>query len=296
VTSGEWGGACSPLATTHSPLVEVRGLVVRRGRRVILELPELAVRRGELLAVIGPNGAGKSTLATVLALLERPSEGELWFDGKPVDWRRDGLGTRRRLAMVFQEPLLFDTSVFENVATGLRLRGVHGPEVRSRAELWLERLNIAHLAPRAARTLSGGEAQRTSLARALVLDPELLLLDEPFGALDPPTRGDLIADLLPLLRRQATTTLLVTHDHDEAIELGDRLAVLLGGRLAQLDRPEHILEQPADPAVAAFVRPRGVRRTRDRDRGCERSATSGRDCQPGQPGHDARARGSDLTG
>ncbi len=238
-------------------LLEVRGLVARRGSRVVLEVPELAVRRGELLAVIGPNGAGKSTLAGVLALLEKPERGELRGDGRPVSWR-DGLATRRRLAMVFQEPLLFDTSVFENVAAGLRLRGVRGAELRARVDAWLARLRIGHLARRSARALSGGEARRASLARALVLEPELLLLDEPFAALDPPTREDLIADLAPLLRERGTTTILVTHDHEEAFRLGDRVAVLLDGRIAQIDTSERLLQQATTPAVAAFLRPRGL--------------------------------------
>jgi tungstate transport system ATP-binding protein len=143
------------------------------------------------------------------------------------------------------------------VAAGLKLRGVPGGERRPRVEEWLGRLRISHLAKRSARTLSGGEAQRTSLARALVLRPELLLLDEPFASLDPPTRQDLLADLMPLLREQQTTTILVTHDHDEALSLGDRVAVMLEGKIAQLDCPEAVLERPTGAAVAAFMRPRG---------------------------------------
>ena len=214
-------------------LVAVRDLVVRRGGRVVLQVPELRLGRGELLAVIGPNGAGKSTLATVLALIERPERGELWFDGRAVDWRRDGLATRRRLAMVFQEPLLFDTSVFENVAAGLRLRGIGRDALRARVEVWMERFGIAHLAQRAARTLSGGEAQRTSLARALVLEPELLLLDEPFAALDAITREELQRDLLRMRKEAGNTVLFVTHDITEAVYLADRVDVVEGGRIAQ---------------------------------------------------------------
>ena len=238
------------------PHVQVTDLVVRRGGRVVLELDALDLRRGEILVLVGPNGAGKSTLVTALALLERPAAGTIALDGTPIDWRRGLLAARRRLAIVFQEPLLFDTTVSENVATGLKLRGVPKRERRPRVERWLSRLGIAHLAGRQARTLSGGEAQRTSLARALVLEPELLLLDEPFAALDAPTREALADDLLPLLRETTTTTVMVTHDRDEALEIGDRLGVILDGRLVQVDRPERIVAAPANEAVAAFFRRR----------------------------------------
>ena len=239
-----------------TPHVEVRGLVVRRSGRVVLDVDGLELRRGEILALVGPNGAGKSTLVTALALLERPAAGTILLDGEQVDWRRGLLAARRRLAIVFQEPLLFDTTVADNVATGLKLRGISGREREPLVARWLDRLGIAHLARRQARTLSGGEAQRTSLARALVLAPELLLLDEPFAALDAPTREALTDDLLPLLRETATTTVLVTHDRDEALEMGDRIGVILDGRLVQVDRPEAVLAAPANEAVAAFFRRR----------------------------------------
>jgi tungstate transport system ATP-binding protein len=251
--------APAPLAedrSSETPHVLVNGLMVRRGGRVVLEVDELQLWRGEILALVGPNGAGKSTLVTALALLERPAAGTIQLDGRAVDWQRGLLAARRRLAIVFQEPLLFDTTVFENVATGLKLRGVRRWDRTPRVERWLERLGITHLAGRQARTLSGGEAQRTSLARALVLEPELLLLDEPFAALDGPTREALADDLLPLLRDSATTTVLVTHDRDEALEIGDRLAIVLDGRLVQADRPDRIISQPASEGVAAFFRRR----------------------------------------
>jgi tungstate transport system ATP-binding protein len=242
--------------TAGIPYLRVSDLAVRRGGRVVLEVEALELPRGEILALIGPNGAGKSTLVTTLALLERPVSGTIVLNGTPVDWRRGLLAARRRQAIVFQEPLLFDTTVAENVASGLKLRGVPAAERTARVELWLRRLGIAHLAGRQARTLSGGEAQRTSLARALVLEPELLLLDEPFAALDAPTREALADDLLPLLRETATTTVLVTHDRDEALVMGDRLGVILAGRLVQVDRPERVLAAPASDAVAAFFRRR----------------------------------------
>jgi tungstate transport system ATP-binding protein len=155
--------------------------------------------------------------------------------------------------MVFQEPLLFDTTVFENVASGLRLRGVAREEIGQRVGESLARFRIGHLADRSARTLSGGEAQRTSLARAMAVAPEILLLDEPFAALDPRSREELLEDLARTLRETGATTVFVTHDRTEAQRLADRIAVIEGGRLRQVGSVEEVLRRPADTTVAAFV-------------------------------------------
>lgn len=229
----------------------LRDVAVNRGRRRVLDVPALEVLRGELLALVGPNGAGKSTLVQVAALLERPANGEVLFDGERVG--RNVLPYRRRMAVVFQEPLLLDTSVENNVKAGLSLRGVSRAEQRRRAGIWLERFGIAHLARRSARTLSGGEAQRTSLARALVLEPEVLILDEPFAALDAPTRAALIDDLDDILGASRITTVFVTHDRSEALRLGDRVAVLMEGRVRQAGTPSEVFAAPADEDVATFV-------------------------------------------
>ena len=133
--------------------------------------------------------------------------------------------------MVFQEPLLFDTTVFENVASGLRIRGMKGPQIREIVNENLERFGILHLFHRSARKISGGEAQRVALARAFATRPEVLLLDEPFASLDPPTRESLLVDLESILRETKTTTLLATHDRMEALRLSDRIAVMNMGRI-----------------------------------------------------------------
>ena len=229
----------------------LRDVVVERGGRPILTVTSLEVFPGELLAVVGPNGAGKSTLLHTMALLENPTRGQPLFDGQPL--KGGFLAYRRRMAMVFQEPLLLDTSVEANVRSGLSLRGVSRGEQKRRAGLWLERFGIAHLAPRSARTLSGGEAQRASLARALVLEPEVLLLDEPFAALDTPSRDGLIDDLESALAATNTATVFVTHDRAEALRLGDRLAVLIDGRVRQVGTPQEVFSTPVDEEVAEFV-------------------------------------------
>ena len=221
----------SALSTRHSPLVALRGVRVQRGGQTLLDVPTLDVWPREVLAVVGPNGAGKSTLLQVMALLLAPDAGEVRFGGAVVHARRNPVPVRRRLAVVFQEPLLFDTTVFENVASGLRLRGIGRATVRERVEAWLARLGIAHLAGRPARTLSAGEARRSSLARALVLEPELLLLDEPFSALDYLTRQALLSELPGLLAAARTTTVLVTHDPTEAQALAHRAVALDAGQV-----------------------------------------------------------------
>jgi len=235
-----------------SSLLAVRGLRVAREGQRVLEIEHLAVCEGEVLAIIGPNGAGKSTLLLVLSRLLKPEHGEMRFRGHLLE-AGDDLAYRRRIALVLQEPLLLDRSVFDNVAAGLRFRGLPRPEVARRVDKWLARLGIAHLGARAARSLSGGEAQRVSLARAFALQPDILLLDEPFSALDSPTRARLLEDLKTLLAVTAMTTVFVTHDLDEALLLGDRVAVLLDGRLRQVGPPEQVFSAPADSEVAAFV-------------------------------------------
>ena len=231
--------------------IEVRDLEVARGGRVVLRLSSFGAPRGRVTAVIGPNGSGKSTLLAALQLLVKPRRGELRLDGALM-WD-DPLGTRRRMASVFQEALLLNMSVRKNLETALRLHKVPRKQRRARAMRWLERFGVEGLAERQAQALSGGEAQRVSLARAFALEPSVLLLDEPFSALDAPTRAGLIDDFASIVRETGVTTLLVTHDRDEALRLADHVALLIGGRLRQAGPPETVFSAPADSEVADFV-------------------------------------------
>jgi tungstate transport system ATP-binding protein len=228
------------------------GVEVRYGAVPALSVDALDVRDAEILAVIGPNGSGKSTLLRVLGLLERPTRGEVRVRGRVVD-ARSALAERRRMAVVFQQPLLADTTVAANAALGLRFRGVPAATRTAQSMRWLERLGVAALAGRPARALSGGEAQRVALARALAVDPSVLLLDEPFTALDEPTRATLLTDLAEILRSERVTTVIVTHDRGEARALADRVAVLVGGRLEQVDTTARVFSAPVSEAVARFV-------------------------------------------
>jgi tungstate transport system ATP-binding protein len=221
-------------------IIEIHDLIVKRRGRQVLEVGELTVKKNEVLAIVGPNGAGKTTLLLALARLLRLERGEILFNGKPAYGEPD-LAYRRRLALVLQDPLLFDTSVYENVAAGLHFRRLPKKEIQPRVETWLERLGIAHLSKRRANEISGGEGQRVSLARALVLEPELLLLDEPFGALDPPTRARLLDDLGRILPESSTTTIFITHNLGEARRLAGRMVVIMDGRLQGTGTPEEML-------------------------------------------------------
>lgn len=212
---------------------------------------DLAVLDGEFLAIVGPSGSGKSTLLRVVAGLESPSGGTLWIGGS----RADGLAPRERdAAMVFQDPAPFPhLSVFENLAFGLRARSFPKAEIRPRVEETAALLGLADCLGRKPAALSGGQRQRVVLGRALARRPGLLLLDEPFSSLDAPLRASIRADLSDLHRRLGTTTLFVTHDQAEALALGDRVAVLDRGRLAQVGTPSEVHDRPASRAVGAFL-------------------------------------------
>jgi len=234
-------------------LLETRNLEVKRGGVTTLNVPSLSIQQGEILSIIGSNGAGKTTLLQALCYLLKPVRGELFFRGEKINSSHSALTYRRKLTMVFQEPLLFDTTVFENVASGLKIRGMGWEDVRRIATEQLDRFGIGHLSYRSARKISGGEAQRTSLARAFALQPEILFLDEPFASLDPPTRESLIEDLEGILRQTKTTTLFATHDRQEALRLSDRIAVMNNGKILQIGSPEEVMNRPVGEFVASFV-------------------------------------------
>jgi len=238
-------------------LIAIQNLLVKRGGKAVLYVDKLSIEQGEVLAVVGPNGAGKSTLLLSLSRLLKPETGEILFGGRRMKDESDTV-YRRRIALVMQEPLLFNTSVFENVAAGLKFRSVAREEIKRKVPLWLERLGVGHLSKRRAGQLSGGEAQRVSLARALALEPELLLLDEPFSALDPPTRTDILDDLGLLLAETSTTTVFVTHDLQEASQLSGRIAVVIGNRLRQVGQAGELFNSPADDEVARFLNHKSI--------------------------------------
>jgi ABC-type sugar transport system ATPase subunit len=237
---------------TESKIISIRDLIIQRNGRDALRVDSLDIRRGETLTVVGPNGAGKSTLLLVLARLLKPSHGDIIYQGKSIkQW--DELSYRRKISLVFQSPLLMDMTVEQNVWLGLKFRGIAREEIQERTEKWMKQLGVESLSKRRAGQLSGGEAQRVSLARAFVLEPELLLLDEPFAALDPPTHAKLLEDLSALLKENQRTAIFVTHNLNEAAKLSHRMAVMIGGVLRQVGTAKQIKTKPADETVKAFL-------------------------------------------
>lgn len=225
-----------------APLLELRDIEVQAGGRTILSVGRLELEAATTLAVLGPNGAGKSTLLRVAAALLPPTAGTVMLDGRPAS--RAAL--REVTAAVLQRPLLRRGSVRANVETAMRFRRLPRDVMRERADAWIDRLGLGPLAERGVQSLSGGEAQRVSIARALAIEPRLMLLDEPFSGLDAPTRGELLADLRDVLSSSQTAALLVTHDRDEAAALSDRLAILQAGELRQEGPIAAVIDNPAD--------------------------------------------------
>ncbi len=235
--------------------IEVRGLMRRYGGVAALDGVALAVGQGEFVALLGPSGSGKTTLLRSLAGLEFPDAGEVLIDGRDmaqVPARERGIG------FVFQNYALFrHMTVFENIAFGLRIRPRRQrpgrAEIARRVEELLALVRLPGLEARYPEQLSGGQRQRVALARALAIEPRVLLLDEPFGALDAKVRKELRLWLRGLHDRLGLTSLFVTHDQDEALELADRVAVMRDGRVVQFDTPEALLARPADAGVAGFL-------------------------------------------
>lgn len=239
-----------------SAFLTIEGIRHSYEGRQVLAVDGLELGEREILAVVGPNGSGKSTMLRIINMLEKPDAGEITFwNGVRLSAmsRQEKKGLSRQMAMIFQEPLLFKRSVRANIAYGLRMRGIPREEREGMVGEMLERLNISELSQRDAMTLSGGEAQKVTLGRAMVLQPRLLLMDEPLASLDVPARKSLRADISRLVREMGVTAVYVTHDYHEVLEIADRLAVLLDGRLQQVGKPTEVFGRPVSEAVAEFL-------------------------------------------
>ena len=234
-----------------TPAIELRDASRRFGPVVALDRVSLTIGRGEFFALLGPSGSGKTTCLRLIAGFDQPDSGSIWLDGVDVT---DVPPHRRNVNTVFQDYALFPhMSVIDNVAYGLRVRGVATVERRAKAEEMLELVQLRSFGDRRPAQLSGGQRQRIALARALINQPQVLLLDEPLGALDLKLREDMQSELKSLQQRLGITFVFVTHDQGEALSMADRVAVFSQGRIVQLDSPRDLYARPRTAFVADFV-------------------------------------------
>ncbi|BBL69011.1 ABC transporter ATP-binding protein [Methanoculleus chikugoensis] len=234
-------------------MIELKNVSKYFGDTRVLDGVTGKVNRGEIFAVIGPSGSGKSTLLRLIDLLDTPTGGAIRVNGTDIHAEQRNLSIRRMMGMVFQKPAVFNATVAENVAVGLRFRGASKSKIHTRIEEALDMVGLAGYGERRARTLSGGEMQRVALARAMVIEPEILLLDEPTANLDPVSVAT-IEDLAVRINRDLGTTIVFsTHDMYQGQRLAHRIGVLMNGMFAQVGTPREVFTLPASREVARFV-------------------------------------------
>jgi osmoprotectant transport system ATP-binding protein len=242
---------------SHSLPISFEGVTVHHDGVPTLDHVDLSIGAGELLVLVGPSGGGKSTLLKSVNRLVAPSSGTITIGDRDAA-SIPLLELRRMVGYCFQALGLFPhMTVAENVGIGLRISGATPTEIDKRVDELLERVKLPprDFRDRLPRTLSGGQAQRVAVARALATRPPVLLLDEPFGALDPETRASVQEELLALCADEGPTTVLVSHDLGEALKLGQRVAVLYGGKLLRVDSPAALVKDPGDPRIEALLAP-----------------------------------------
>jgi spermidine/putrescine ABC transporter ATP-binding subunit len=249
------GGSLAPPARAHGPSrpasLKLEKVTKRYGDVTALGNASLSIAPGEFVTLLGPSGCGKTTLLNLVAGFIEADQGEIDLDGRPIThvptWERE-------IGMVFQNYALFPhMTVADNVAYGLRMRRVAKAEIAERVAAALDMVRLEAMADRRPRQLSGGQQQRAALARALVIDPKILLLDEPLSALDKHLRASMQVELGELQRRLGVTAIFVTHDQSEALSLSDRVVVMADGVIRQIGTPRDIYNRPADRFVASFV-------------------------------------------
>ncbi len=236
-----------------APYLELRNISKNYGNKTILRGLNASFDEGDLVAIVGPSGIGKTTTLRIIDRLEKSDSGEIYMRGKPYS----DLSTKaiqKRIGMVFQNPVVFNASVFNNVAYSLRFRGVDEKEIKTRVVSILEKLKLDALSDRSALTLSGGEAQRVSLARSMVYSPELLLLDEPTANLDPHNVSIIEHALAKSNNEDKTTMVIVTHNIFQAKRIAKKVAFLLDGELIEFSSVDDFFNSPKDPRTASFVK------------------------------------------
>lgn len=232
-------------------LIRIEDLNMAFGEKEVLKDINLQILQGEIFALVGPSGAGKTTLLRIMDFFERPKKGNLKFNGMETSGI---VNIRRRMSLLFQTPAIFNRSVFENVAYGLKVRGIDKKIIEKKVSEALSIVGLSGLENQKAPTLSGGEAQRMAFARAIVYDPEILLLDEPTANLDPANVMK-IEDIIKWLREEKNTTiLLATHNIPQVRRLADRVGILINGELIEVNTKDAIFKDPKDKRSEAFLK------------------------------------------
>ncbi len=239
----------------QSELMRLQDLGKSFGNREVLKKINMSINEGEIFALMGPSGVGKTTFFRILNLLEKPSEGRLFFRGIELTGStiREKINARRSMSMLFQTPCVLNTTVFNNVAYGLVIRKVDNKTIRKKVINALSIVGLEGKEKQKARTLSGGEAQRMAFARAIVYDPDILLLDEPTSSLDPANVA-MIEEIIKRIRcERGTTIVIATHNIYQVKRIADRVGVLLNGELIEVNSIERIFEAPEDARTKAFI-------------------------------------------
>lgn len=245
------------MATTQEPLLELRNVSKRFGEATAVDNVSLTVHKGEVLTLLGPSGCGKTTTLRMIAGLERCSSGDIYYQGKLIDGG-DGKvyvpPNKRQMGMVFQSYAIWPhMNVFENVAYPLRIRKVKKQIIEEEVERVLDLVGLLHLKDRQSTQLSGGQQQRVALARSLVFNPNILLLDEPFSNLDVRLREQMRVEVRQIQKKTGISVVFVTHDQVEALSLSDRIVVMKDGKIEQVGTPQEVYDQPQTPFVRDFL-------------------------------------------
>jgi len=231
----------------------VENLIKNYGDKNVLNIEAMEIYKNKITAIIGPSGAGKSTLLHLLNGIEPPSSGSIWFEDRRIEYKDMNLDIRRSMVMVFQKPVVFSTTVYENLAYGLKLRGMEKKEIEKRVEEMLEVTGLKDKSQQKANTLSGGEAQRVAVARAMIIRPKALLLDEPTTNLDP-ANVLTIEELIKYGKNKyGISVIIVTHNMFQAKRLSDNCLFMLGGRIIEYDTTENLFTNPKNETTWAFI-------------------------------------------
>lgn len=235
-------------------ILEIKNLRKKFQSNFLLNIENLYIYENDIFTLIGPNGSSKSTLIYLINLLIPADSGSIIFDGEEIlNKKIDKSITRKKMAVVFQEPLLFNTSVYNNLLLGLKLRNKEISKYKDNLDFLIEKLKLKDLLGRSPKTLSGGEQQKVCLARALLLHPKILLLDEPLANIDQATKEEFREIFFNILKEQGITTLYITHDRNEAMVISDYIGVIENGIMEQIGLKEEVFRKPVNEKVAKFV-------------------------------------------